>query len=120
MTDVEGGGAGPKGAGIDLATLVGMGGDSAPGVSSAASAATKAGMAGIPAGAIAVLTQQRDSFPPSKMAMRPYRELGDEMKHRTGIAGGRSTFSAPTDQFAERHKANASLHIPDNFKQLAS
>lgn len=120
MVNDEDGGAGPKAAGIDLATLGGMGRDIDPGALSAASAAAKAAIAGIPTGAMAALTRATGQLSAVEEAMRPYRDLDDRMKHLTGIAGGHSAFSALTDQFAEQRKAFDVLRIPDSVSQIAA
>lgn len=119
MTDDGSGGAGPKSAGIDLATLAGMGGDFDPSALSVASAAAKAAMGGIPAGAMAALTRTTGQLSAVEEAMRPYRDLNDRMKHLTGIAGGHSAFSALSDQLAEHRKAFDNLRIPDSFSKIA-
>lgn len=120
MTDDESGDAGPKSAGIDLATLTGMGRDFDPGALSVASAAAEAAMGVIPTGAMAALTRAAGQFSAVEEAMRPYRDLDDRMKHLTGIAGGRSAFSALTDQLAEQQKAIDALRIPDGLSQIAA
>lgn len=120
MVNDEDGGAGPKAAGIDLATLAGMGRDFDPGALSAASAAAKAAIAGIPTGAMAALTRATGQLSAVEEALRPYRDLDDRMKHLTGIAGGHSAFSALTDQLAEHRKAFDAQRIPDSFSQIAA
>lgn len=118
MTGDGSDGAGPKSAGFDLATLAGMGGDFDPSALSVASAAAKAAMEGIPAGAMAALTRTTGQLSAVEEAMRPYRNLNDRMKHLTGIAGGHSAFGALTDQLAEQQKAIDTLRVPDSFADL--
>lgn len=120
MMNDEGGGAAPKSAGIDLATLTGMDRDFDPDALSVASAAAKAVMAGIPTGAMAALTRAAGQFSVAEEAMRQYRDLDDRMKHLSGIADRHSAFSALTDHIAEQRKAIDALRIPDSIAQLAA
>lgn len=103
---------GSKGSGKGYMTGIGS--------SSAASAAAKAAMAGIPAGALDALKGATRHLSAVEEAMRPYRDLDDTMKRLTGIAGGRSAFEAITANLDASRKAFDAFRVPDHISKLAA